>query len=47
MSTVRPTCSKCERLAVVYDEDGKAFCARHGTIFMVDWHTVRSDSSES
>lgn len=34
---VRPTCSKCDRLSVVYTEDGKAFCARHATIFLTDW----------
>lgn len=34
---VRPTCAKCERLAVVYTEQGTAYCARHATIFMTEW----------
>ena len=34
---VRPTCAKCERLAVVYNDDNTALCARHATIFMVDF----------
>jgi hypothetical protein len=35
---VRPTCAKCERLAVVYDDDNDtALCARHATIFMIDF----------
>ena len=34
---VRPTCAKCERLAVVYNDDEAPLCARHATIFMVDF----------
>lgn len=34
---VRPRCSKCDRLAVVYGKDGRPFCGRHATIFMVEW----------
>ncbi len=31
---IRHTCAKCERLAVVYDDDDTPLCARHATIFM-------------
>lgn len=31
---VRPQCSKCDRLAVVYDDYDLPLCGRHGTIFM-------------
>jgi hypothetical protein len=38
---VRPTCAKCERLAVVYD-DTTPLCGRHATIFMVDFTSGES-----
>ena len=41
---VRPTCAKCERLAVVYNDDNTPLCARHATIFMVDFTSGRADS---
>lgn len=31
---VRHTCAKCDRLAVVYDDNDNPLCARHATIFM-------------
>lgn len=31
---VRHTCAKCDRLAVVYDDNDSPLCARHATIFM-------------
>jgi hypothetical protein len=31
---VRAQCSKCDRLAVVYDDYDLPLCGRHGTIFM-------------
>ena len=31
---IRHTCAKCDRLAVVYDDDDNPLCARHATIFM-------------
>lgn len=34
---VRPQCSKCDRLAVVYDDDDRPYCGRHATIFLVEW----------
>ena len=34
---VRPTCHRCERLAVVFDDDRRPLCPRHATIFMMDW----------
>lgn len=40
---VRPQCSKCERLSVVYDLEGHPFCARHATIFVTSWDESDSD----
>jgi len=31
---VRPQCFRCDRLAVVYDDEDRPLCGRHGTIFM-------------
>ena len=40
---VRPTCAKCDRLAVVYD-DTTPLCARHATIFMVDFKGMAAET---
>ena len=40
---VRPSCFRCERLAVVYDDQERPLCARHATIFMVDWEDSEED----
>lgn len=40
---LRPTCFRCDRLAVVYDDDERPLCARHATIFMVDWRDPKAD----
>lgn len=31
---VRHRCDRCDRLAVVYDDEDRPLCARHATIFM-------------
>ena len=41
---VRPTCAKCERLAVVYNDDNTPLCARHATIFMVDFKGMTTET---
>jgi hypothetical protein len=46
--SVRPRCSKCDRLAVTFDPDETPLCARHATIFMtVDKATDQPDDSPS
>jgi hypothetical protein len=32
--SVRPRCSKCDRLAVTFDPHEVPLCARHATIFL-------------
>ena len=41
---VRPQCSKCDRLATVFDRDETPFCARHATIFMYGRDAAKKDS---
>jgi hypothetical protein len=39
---VRHLCVKCDRLAVVYDDDDQPLCGRHATIFMTATRTLSS-----
>lgn len=43
---VRHRCAKCERLAVVYDDNETPLCARHATIFMVDHAPSRGEEDD-
>jgi hypothetical protein len=46
--SVRPRCSKCDRLAVTFDPDEIPLCARHATIFMtVDKPEAQPDGEPS
>lgn len=40
------TCTRCERLAVVYDAEERPLCARHATIFMTAERLDRRQSNE-
>ena len=39
-------CTRCERLAVVYDAQERPLCARHATIFMTAERLHRRQSDE-